>query len=196
MEQLNQKSPDRGNKEPDFSLSEAWIKRKQQLINEEAKEKHWQYQNRFYPFANLNRLIDYPKPDKELAFELLKERKEGWSKMHEEMADYDGGYEAYLAYGNDSEWVDDIDQVCMELAEYKYHWLIGRMIQIRHAYNHFKWRVLCYGARNFFRGLKQAIGETFFGRYSQYCDETQRFRQGKWTDHLPYNPEAENASLH
>ena len=68
------------------------------------------------------------------------------------------------------------------------------MIQIRRAYNHFIWRVSM--TRNLFRGLKQAIGETFFGRYSQYCDETQRFRQGKWTDHLPYNPEAENASLH
>ena len=150
--------------ELDFSYmeTEEWKAERQKFIDEEKKEQEWRDRNRYFPFANLKRLIDYPNPDVEGAYKMRKKRHEEWAEMHEEMSDYDGGYEAYLEYGNDDMWSDDVDGLCIELADYKYHWLIGRMIQIRESYYRFRLVKRSYGGG--FAGFKRAFQEVFLGR--------------------------------
>ena len=96
----------------DWTETAFWIESNKRMRIYDAKEEHWKRQNYYFPFANLSRLHEYPRPDVEEAYELRKERREGWSEKHEDDLEYDGGYEAFLEYGNPYEWSDDVDDVC------------------------------------------------------------------------------------
>ena len=144
---------------------EAW---RSKWIERECKEELFRDKNYFNPFANLRKINQYPDPDVGGAYHLRKMREEGWSKQHEDDLDYDGGYDAFLQYGNDDEWWDDIHELCYELNSYKKHWFIGRMIQFRKAFKEVS--VILKGGHfrensedSLFHKIKEAFLTLFYG---------------------------------
>jgi len=149
----------------EYAELEEW---RRKWIERECKAQLSREKNCFNPFANLRKINQYPDPDVHGAYHLRKMREEGWSDKHEEDLDYDGGAEAFLEYGNEDEWYDDINEICYELNFYKKHWFIGRMIQFRKAFKEVSYILKGCPYRgnpedSFFHKIKEAYLTLFHG---------------------------------